>query len=107
MTRDTITIQVCTDCYFAHHGVLETPLDELDPKPWALYGDETIDVTSGLMASEHAEDCAFRTSNGEEPCTWEGECETTDFSTSRCDGCGQHLAGTRHAMTQWYEEAGS
>lgn len=114
MVTDHITLDVCTDCYFAYHEGDYTQKPEHDRQPWGLYdlADGTPTMTArgispGLMASEHAEDCACRTSNGDEECTYDGECEQTTFSHSRCDACGSTLAGTRHAMTQFYEESAS
>lgn len=114
MARDSITLWVCTTCYFAYHEGDYNQKPDDDTPPWALYdladGTPTMTargISSGLMASEHAEDCDFRLSNGDLECTWDGECETTTFSRSFCDACGSRLAGTRHGMTQFYEEAGS
>lgn len=114
MTWDTITLWVCTDCYFAYHEGDYTKTDEMHCQPWAHYdladGAPTMTsrgITSGLMPDEHAEDCAFRTSKGREDCTYDGECEQRTFSTYRCDTCGCHLAGTRHGMTQTYQESAS
>lgn len=111
---ETLTVWVCTTCYFAYHEGDYTQKPDDDRQPWGLLdlsdGTPTITMrgySSGLMASEHAEDCAFRTSNGEEPCTWDGECEQITFSRSSCGTCGTHLAGTRHAMTLTYEESPS
>jgi hypothetical protein len=108
---ETATLWVCTTCYFAYHEGDYTRKPEDESQPWGLYdladGTPTMTsrgISSGLMASEHADDCAFRTSNGDEDCTWDGECEQITFSRSSCEACGSHLAGTRHAMTQFYEE---
>lgn len=107
----TATLWVCTTCFFAYHEGDYNQKPDDDVQPWALYdlsdGSPTLTargISSGLMASEHADDCAFRTSDGQEDCTWDGECEQITFSRSRCDACGTHLAGTRHAMTEFYEE---
>jgi len=109
---DFIQLWVCVDCYFAYHNGDYNKTDEMCCQPFGLHdlSDGTPVMahrgfSSGLMADEHADDCAFRTSNGTEPCTWGGECEQISFSTRPCDTCGCHLSGTRHAMTQTYEES--
>lgn len=111
---DHATLWVCTECYFAYHNGDYTKPDEAHCQPWAKYdladGTPTMTsrgISSGLMASEHPVDCAFHTSKGEEPCTWDGECEHQTFSTSRCDTCDCHLAGDRFAMTVIYQESTS
>lgn len=107
----TLTLWVCTDCYFAYHNGDYTKPDDGHCQPWGRYdladGTPTMTnrgISSGLVASEHADDCEFRTSNGQDPCTWDGECEQITFSRSSCDTCDCHLAGTRHAMTHTYQE---
>ena len=109
---DHIQLWACTDCYFAYNEGDYTQKPDMHCQPFALFdlsdGTHTLlmrGISPGLMASEHAEDCAFRTSDGDEPCTYDGECEQISFSTRRCDTCGCHLSGTRHAMTQTYEES--
>lgn len=51
----------------------------------------------GLPPREHVAGCNVYRGGEEWDCTY--GCETEDFSTARCDGCGSELAGTRHAMT--------
>lgn len=114
--REYTTLWVCTDCFFAYHEGDYTRKPEHDEQPFALYdladGTPTMTdrgISSGLMAAEHADDCAFRTSDGQDECTWDGECETTTFSWAPCHACGSTLGGTRHGMTHiyWDDEAGS
>jgi hypothetical protein len=61
-------------------------------EPWTLFeGVDTVEITMGLLAEEHAEDC------GREDC----DCERDTFSSTSCEGCGSKLAGERHAFTMW------
>jgi hypothetical protein len=80
---------VCTDCLFAREG--EAP-ENPHCEPWDIEGE--TDVTVGLMceAPDHFDTDPDGHTEG---------CETVDFSTSSCDACGCHLAGTRHAYTWW------
>ena len=85
----TITQWVCTCCFVLHCNgdVCEccNPDDLL--KYFAGF-----EPTAGMLREEHAEGC-----NPEDEC----DCETINFSWSRCDGCGGNLGGERHAMTGW------
>lgn len=74
----------------------------MDPekKPFRLIdfaGGETVAL--GMKWEDHAESCPNRKA-GEH--VEECECEKQDFSHSACQGCGEHLAGSRHAMTVFY-----
>jgi len=96
MTTEPIAlIWVCQRCLFddSHGG------DGI--APWSL---ETGEVTMGMLAAEHADDCPVRIT-GEWPDNYECECERRDFSWRRCDGCGSTLGGERHAFTVWAEPA--
>lgn len=83
---------VCVDCYFAHHGFNEHERGEDYPAETLSRIPTDADVSSGMMRDEHADDC-----DPEDEC----DCETQDFSSSWCDGCGSTLAGSRHALTIW------
>lgn len=89
------TIWVCIDCAaLAVNGTPPEDVDPADPAPWALYENEKVDVTPGILFSEHESFCD-RAKFGE--C----HCEQIDYSTSRCDGCGVGYAGSREAFTVW------
>ena len=84
---DTTTIEVCTDCYFAHHyGVTEDDGQwfagdsdgACDRKPLGL-----LDDTAWIADSTDSD-------------TGEG---FTEFSWSRCEGCGSTLGGARYSLT--------
>jgi len=86
---------VCVDCYFTHHGVFEVDAHGTpDREPLSLI-DEAAEVTAGMVFDEH--ECGRE--NGEE--IDECDCERIEFSSSSCDGCGSHLAGSREALTVW------
>lgn len=88
------TLWVCVDCTFlAVNGDAPVDPDPTQPEPWASFGDQ-LDVTPGLIATEH--DCDYAAGEWQE-C----ECETRSFSLSQCDGCGSYLGGSRHAFTYW------
>lgn len=55
-------------------------------------------ITLGLIASEHAEDCDALETGGD--C----ECEQTTFSSTPCSICGSRLGGSRNAVTFWADE---
>lgn len=67
-------------------------------EPWSLPLSEGQRVTIGLLAEHHDDEC-----DGGVDCN--RECETNNFSTSSCDGCGSSLHGERHAFTLWYPSA--
>lgn len=62
--------------------------------PHGLMADIDGHAVPGLPMAEHFAGCGIR---DDRECDY--ECETNDFSRSRCDGCGSELAGTRHAVT--------
>jgi hypothetical protein len=57
------------------------------------------EITIGMLASEHAEDCPVSITG--DPSAAECSCETVSFSWSACDVCGSNLGGERHAVTYW------
>lgn len=106
ITREGYTVWVCVDCYFAHEGVSSDERGEDYPADVLSLISDSADVTSGLLAEEHAEDCPVFPvladgSRGGFNGSAECECECRDFSWSRCDGCGSTLGGSRHALTVW------
>lgn len=78
-------------CAPEHHTEL---LDEIP---------EDADVTAGLLAEEHDDQCANH--NVAEVMDHECECDRIEFSKRPCEGCGSPLAGERHALTMWTEPA--
>ena len=82
---DASYLWVCQDCYMAHHGYdVENPDDEplgkLDHEHWHY-------------ADAHDDERRF------------GETGYDEFSSVSCDGCGTHLAGARHRLVMWANEA--
>lgn len=96
MTSTAITsLWVCLDCLMAHEdpcGLADSG-HLPDREPLGLI-DPGHSVTSGLLASDHAEDCL-----GEE-C----DCEEVTFTYMPCEGCGSTLAGSRYALTLWEDQ---
>lgn len=86
---------VCVDCYFVHHGIYESESGTTPTCALALIS-ASDEITSGLVLDEHEPDCPMRADQFSE-C----ECEEIPFSSSPCEGCGSHLAGSRHALTIW------
>lgn len=93
---------ICLCCYMVHcngeccsddsHGG-----DSVEPLNLIEY---PYTITAGLLWSEHDSECPNRAANASvEEC----DCETNTFSKSRCEGCGSHLYGERHAATLWKE----
>ena len=60
---------------------------------------EGAEITLGMLASEHADDCPVRETG--DPCGTECECESVSFSWSSCDVCGSQLGGERGAVSYW------
>lgn len=91
-STDYAAIEVCEDCYFAHHygahqhegqwyaGESDTPADR---KPLGLIAD-TAQVT------DHTD------------CNADEDTGITEFSWSRCDGCGSTLGGSRYRLAVWF-----
>lgn len=91
------TVWVCTDCLLADaYGDCDPDRAADLPAPLSMIGDGHS-LTSGMMDSDHGDWCT--PADREEQCN----CGMQEFSTSRCDGCGDSLHGTRHAMTLWLE----
>ena len=93
--ENTITFEACLDCYFAHH----------EGDSLVLPGDVTS-VTDGIFPEQHSTYCeAFELSEDDGNYYATGndcECETINFSCSRCDFCGTGLCGERRLMTGWF-----
>ena len=94
-TRNTVKLWVCIDCMLVHANgeCTDTP----DRAPWALWENDSSDITMGLLWSEHECETPEETFRNGGEC----DCETDPFSMSDCDGCGSTLAGERHAFTAW------
>lgn len=92
------TIWVCYDClHAAVNGEVSDDRPADLPEPWAL--EMGTDVTPGLTWSEHNDPtgCEATFRDGSDQCS----CETREIASSRCDGCGDWHAGSRHAFTYW------
>lgn len=91
MSKTSHTIWVCYDCAAMHaNGELGDDSYTPDREPWNLLPD--ADIAAGLSDDEH--ECGIDPDlRGHVEC----DCEIRDFDTSRCDGCGTTLGGSRHA----------
>jgi len=112
--EESYTIWCCDNCMFVHangvdlryesdHGMDYDPEDNPspEPEPWGLWKDSLQTMAMGLTWEEHHEEC-----RGEyvgDYITEECDCEIDQFSTMSCEGCGNHLHGTRHAFTVFPE----
>jgi hypothetical protein len=90
------TLWVCVCCMLAHANG-ECCADDHDKEPLSTIP-ETADISLGLLAEEHADDCS-PWKRSEDGC----DCETRTFSYSSCDGCGSALGGERHALFIVYD----
>jgi hypothetical protein len=100
----------CTDCLMVLANgeyppdQTEAERNEYKSRMERCIGDS--EVTLGMLASEHADDCPNKkadTYNGH----WDSvecSCETYSFSWSACDVCGSNLGGERHAVTYWVDD---
>lgn len=68
--------------------------------PWSGIDFARFDAAMGLSADGHHDECEVRIT-GEHSANEECDCETREFSTSQCEGCGSWLAGDRHAFSLW------
>lgn len=107
--KDLGTYWVCGNCLFVHangvdlryesdHGMDYDPEinPSPEPEPWGLLREGERPAMS-MGWEYHSEECHRFLSQGAD--TDECDCEVRDFSTSACEGCGNHLHGERHAMT--------
>lgn len=94
-------VKVCDECMFVHangEGDPERPADM--PQAWSLWAQEMGLIVDIAMGGEHSEHCPNRdrvVGNGVE-C----DCDTDEFSTSACEGCGDTYHGRRHTFTVFY-----
>lgn len=87
---------VCTDCYYAYHGLDEDETEAPDSEPLGLI-DPAADVSDNTCSSHDGGDetaCIQCSQTGYED-------GITEFSWSRCDGCGSHLGGSRYRLAVW------
>lgn len=91
----TYTLWVCAECLMMHANG-ETGGDP-DREPLGLL--DNCVTTLGLVYEEH--ECG---KEDDPDLEIECECDTQEFSSSRCEGCGSALGGSRHALTMWTEE---
>lgn len=82
---------VCVECLMAREA------DDTEEYPNAWSREPDIDVTLGQLYEAH--DC-------DDPTSGICSCDHRNFSTSRCDGCGSHVAGERFAYTWWTDYKG-
>jgi len=107
---DTVTLWVCTDCYWEHHYPNGCEDDGPEnPRPdsrlaLARLDAEGWNVSAGLDSSQHeAPVCVsdyIDGISGAEEC----ECETIPFSWSPCECCLSTLGGSRNALTLFPKE---
>jgi hypothetical protein len=94
----------CTDCIMLLANG-EDPVDwsEYERVAWHIRIDQTMEgseVTVGMLASEHADDCPVKIT-GDWQAVDECSCAVNSFSWSACDLCRSNLGGERHAITFW------
>lgn len=91
-------IWVCVDCLCLHcNGEYDHDRPATTPEPLSAIP-ATADLSAGMLTEHHTEHCT--PADREAGCT----CETDPYSTSACDGCGDHHHGERHAMTLVYDQ---
>ena len=90
---------VCTDCVMklANDDTSGCPDDKV---PTLLQKVEGADLTIGMLTCEHAESCPVFYGGITGP-EFQCDCDRIEFSKQPCDGCGETLAGFRHAVTMW------
>jgi len=96
------TIWVCTDCMHLHCNGEFSP-DRPEDLPEPLSQVTEYDLTAGMLAEEHHEECEVRLT-GAWPTNYECDCETRSHSTTSCEGCGDYNHGERHVLTLWTKD---
>jgi hypothetical protein len=91
MARECVAIEVCTDCVLILANGCDCALSAAGTGHWSAchalnMSDSEITVGCG---DESCSDCAG---------------ESTRFASSRCECCGDTLAGDRHCAVMWWEE---
>ena len=97
-TEDSILLWVCEDCYSAHEGISEHERGRPYINDPLNLIEDAYEVTSGLLWDDHAATCSNRAAQAPVD---ECECDTIDFATGMCQGCGFQDHGSRHALTIW------
>jgi hypothetical protein len=100
--RECWNLWVCDNCIHHHAngecGDCHREEGHEGGEPLSLLSNH---ATMGLLFEEHDEECLFHTMGSDAPGDYECDCETREFSTSSCDGCGSDYHGRRHAMSDW------
>lgn len=101
MTTDRYPYWVCTDCYYAHHGLDDDDEHSPDREPLGLVPEEA--EVYDWTCSNHFYGQDVTPDNGDattcDHCGGLGwENGITEFTWSSCDGCGSHLGGSRHRL---------
>ncbi len=118
------TIEVCTDCYFAHHygrhEIKPEDADQWNKAGWyAGEGDEPCDreplgeigedfhVFDATCSNHEVTDCAMGVCDYH-ACPHCGHNDPddgiTEFSSWSCHGCESHLGGSRYRLSLWKEK---
>ena len=110
-TQDTSTGWCCIDCLMILANGEDNPewseaeAHQHHENMARQCGD--LEVTLGLMASEHDTPCGSFDSPEGDFLGGECSCEQREFSWSSCDTCGSTLGGSRDAVTFWFPVAAS
>jgi hypothetical protein len=88
------TVWACDDCTFQVANGEHDPDRPADLPPVLALILDGQRLLLGLAADEHADTCT-PADRAENQC----DCESIPFSTTSCETCGDHHAGTRHALT--------
>jgi len=94
MTDTPTLIWICKDCLMVLADRATESRGDPDHEPLSLLAD--TDVTLGMLAAEHADDCPNRDGENSVECG----CEHREFTWASCEGCGSH-SGARSAATIW------
>lgn len=93
------TIWVCQNCLMVIANGDDSGRGDDDAEPCTKI--EGYEVSPGFGWEDHEDDCPNHGPNDYSAGYVECECETRDFSWSRCDGCEDGLGGARYACTLW------
>jgi hypothetical protein len=100
------TLWVCVDCYLDSQGMLDPKEAESADPPTLALVDDGAELTAGLIAEEHDDECPVWLGDPDRPdvpvAGAECECERITFTWSACHGCGSTLGGSREALTVWW-----
>lgn len=95
----TGTFWVCTDCLWADQDI--NTGTEPHHVPFNLWNE--VNIFPGAPFDPDSSECGHSSDVADDCDAHSESCETINFATFPCEGCGCRLAGTRYAYTYYVE----